>query len=257
MLAELLGLVVPPRCALCARECRLREQLCGECESALGRLAPCSTAIPGLDASWSAAPYEGVARDLVVALKFGARLPLARRAGAVIAARAPAGLLEGTIVPVPPAPARRRWRGFDAAEAIAAALSAETGLPLSPCLRRSQGRRQVGRPRSERLAAPPQVRLAGPPPATAVLVDDVVTTGATLGACARALRSGGCGRSRGADLRPHLIPAPRPRRCRTCFSPPEARPYAGTALAMPPRPATEGEEQHADRGQGTEHRGHR
>ncbi|MEK6328012.1 MAG: hypothetical protein AABM66_10905 [Actinomycetota bacterium] len=194
MFAELLGLVVPPRCALCARECGLREHLCGGCESALGRLAPCSTAIPGLDASWSAAPYEGVARELVVALKFGARLPLANRAGEAIAERAPAGLLEGTVVPVPPAPARRRWRGFDVAETIAAALSVQTGLPLALCLRRSQGRRQVGRPRSERLAAPPRVRLAGLPPAAAVLVDDVVTTGATIGACARALRSGGCGR---------------------------------------------------------------
>lgn len=194
MLAELLGLVVPPRCALCGRECGLREQLCEGCESGLGRLAPQSTAVPGLDATWSAAPYEDAARDLVVALKFRARLPLAGRAAAVIAARAPAGLLEGTLVPVPPAPGRRRWRGFDAAEAIASGLSVETGLPLQPCLRRSQGRRQVGRPRTERLAAPPRVRLAGPPPAAAVLVDDVVTTGATIGACARALRSGGCDR---------------------------------------------------------------
>lgn len=194
MLAELLGLVVPPRCAVCGTECAVRAQLCEGCESGLGGLAPCSTAIPGLDAAWSAAPYEGVARELVAALKFRARLPLAGRASAVIAARAPADLMEGTIVPVPAAPVRRRWRGFDAAEAIAAALSAETGLPMAPCLRRSQGRRQVGRPRSERLAAPPRVRLAGRPPAAAVLVDDVVTTGATIGSCALALRSGGCGR---------------------------------------------------------------
>lgn len=172
----------------------MRAELCERCESGLGGLAPSLTAIPGPDATWSATPYEGVARDLVVALKFNARLPLARRAGALIAARAPADLIEGTIVPVPPAPARRRWRGFDAAEAIAAALSAHTGLPLERCLRRSQGRRQVGRPRAERLASPPQVRLAGPAPAAAVLVDDVVTTGATVAAGAQALRSGGCGR---------------------------------------------------------------
>ena len=194
MLAELLALVVPPCCSLCGRECGLREQLCDGCESGLRGLAPCSTAVPGLDATWSAVPYEGIARDLVVALKFGARLPLARRAATVIAERAPAGLLEGVIVPVPPAPARRRWRGFDAAEAIAAALSVEAGLPLELCLRRSQGKRQVGRPRSERLASPPRVRLAGPPPGAAILVDDVVTTGATIGVCARALRSGGSDR---------------------------------------------------------------
>ena len=112
----------------------------------------------------------------------------------MIAERAPVDLLQGVIVPVPPAPARRRKRGFDAAEEIAAALGLETGLPLWLCLGRSQGRRQVGRPRAERLASPPRVRLARPPPASVVLVDDVVTTGATLGACARALRSGGCGR---------------------------------------------------------------
>jgi predicted amidophosphoribosyltransferase len=194
MLAELLGLVVPPRCALCAQECELREQLCERCESALAGLAPCSTPIPGLDAAWSAAPYEGIARDLVMALKFGARLALAGRAAAMIAGRAPAGLLDGAIVPVPAAPVRRLWRGFDAAETIAMALSSEAGLPLRPCLLRSEGRRQVGRPRRERLANPPRVRLAGQPPVAAVLVDDVVTTGATIGACSRALRSGGCGR---------------------------------------------------------------
>src|SRR6185295_2225525 len=194
MLAELLGLVVPPRCAVCGRECGLRAELCGQCESGFDGLGPCSSAIPGVDATWSAAPYEGIARDLVVALKFRARLQLAKRAGAVIAARAPGDLLAGVVVPVPPAPARRRRRGFEAAEAIAAALSAETGLPFRSCLRRSQGPRQVGRPREERLAAPPQARLSGQAPAAAVLVDDVVTTGATISACAEALRSGGCAR---------------------------------------------------------------
>jgi ComF family protein len=194
MLAELLGLVVPPRCAICARPCRPRAELCRRCESELERLAACLTPVPGLDAVWSAAAYKGIARDLVVSLKFAARLPLARRAGAVIAARAPGELLSGAIVPVPPAPARRRRRGFDTAEAIAAALRAQTGLPLVRCLRRSQGRRQVGRPRAQRLASPPRVWLSGAPPSAAVLVDDVTTTGATLSACASALRSGGCAR---------------------------------------------------------------
>ena len=194
MLATLLGLIAPPRCALCARSCESRRQLCPGCERGLARLTPRWARVPGVDAAWSAAPYDSVARELVVALKFAARLPLARRAGVLIAARAPSDLLQGTIVPVPAAPARRRWRGFDPAEEIAVALAAEAGLAVDPCLRRSQGKRQVGRRRSERLADPPQVRLAAAAPKRAVIVDDVITTGATLAACARALRSGGCGR---------------------------------------------------------------
>jgi ComF family protein len=194
MLSQLLSLLVPPRCALCARGCSSREQLCEACESRLNRLGPRPAAIPGVDHAWSAAPYDGAARQLVAALKFAARLSLARRAAEAIAARAPAELLAGSIVPVPAAPWRRRWRGFDPAEAIAAALAVEAGLPIYRCLRRSQGRRQVGRPRTQRLADPPRVQVVGSPPGHALLVDDVLTTGATLGACARALRARGAER---------------------------------------------------------------
>jgi predicted amidophosphoribosyltransferase len=167
-----------------------------------------------VEEAWSFAPYEGAARGLVVALKFGGRLGLAEEAAAAIAGRAPPGLLEGAIVPVPPAPRRRRKRGFDAAEAIARALAGRTGLPLARCLAREQSRRQVGRPRSERLADPPRVRVATSAPRIAVLVDDVTTTGATLGACARALRSDGASRvaavtfARSGTSAGALLPAP-------------------------------------------------
>jgi predicted amidophosphoribosyltransferase len=104
------------------------------------------------------------------------------------------------VVPVPPAPLRWRWRGFDPAEEIAIALSECTGLPFEPSLRRGRGRRQVGRRRWERLSDPPRVWLDAAPPATALLVDDVWTTGATLSACAQALRAGGCRRVVGLTL---------------------------------------------------------
>ena len=194
MLSALLGLIAPPRCALCELGCDSRERLCGRCAATLAGAGPRLSFVPGLDAAWSAASYEGVARQLVVRLKFGGRLPLAGCAARLIAERAPAELLVGVIVPVPPAPIRRRWRGFDPAEAIATALASQAGLPIDRCLSRSQGSRQVGRPRADRLANPPRVSLVGQSPEHALLVDDVVTTGATLGACARALRAGGSGR---------------------------------------------------------------
>jgi predicted amidophosphoribosyltransferase len=184
-------MVAPPRCGVCSAGCELRRRLCGRCERALRRLSPHWSAVPGVDETWSAAPYADAARGLVAALKFGARIGLAEDAAAVIAGRAPANLLAGAIVPVPGAPLRRRRRGFDSAEAIAAALAERTGLPIAPRLARTQSRRQVGRPRAERVADPPRVHLHSPPPIQAVLVDDVVTTGATLGACATALRSAG------------------------------------------------------------------
>lgn len=149
---------------------------------------------PGVELLVAAWPFEGAARGLVHGLKFGRRLSLARVAAARIASLAEG--LEGDLVPVPPSPMRRAWRGFDPAEEIALALAPLLGLPLRRCLRRGHGPRQVGRPRRVRLADPPGIRVtarAGAPRA-ALLVDDVSTTGATLAACAGALRSAGCRR---------------------------------------------------------------
>jgi predicted amidophosphoribosyltransferase len=147
---------------------------------------------PGVRLSIAAAPYVGVARRIAHGLKYERRLELAEVAAGAIRRACPAAELRGAVVPVPAASWRWRWRGFDAAEEIALALSNLTGFRHSPCLRRAGGSRQVGRRRSQRLADPPRIWAAHQVPGGALLVDDVQTTGATLSACAAALRDAGC-----------------------------------------------------------------
>ena len=184
------GLVAPPRCAVCTRPGDPERPLCRRCDAELEAAPPQAAFVPGVDHALAAAPYAGVARGLVGALKFRRLLPLADRAAEAMLAGF-GGVPEGALVPVPAAPLRRRVRGFDPAEEIAIALARRGGLGPAPCLRRRQGPRQVGRPRAERLADPPRVMLRAAPPTEVVLVDDVITTGATLAACAEALREGG------------------------------------------------------------------
>lgn len=184
--------LVPPLCATCGRTCRLDAILCTRCSRRLAEADPLEGAgPPGIDRAWSSAPHESVARDLVTALKFRRLLPAADLMADRIEWLAPATLLSGTIVPVPTAPLRTALRGFDPAAEIAAALAQRTKLPVQACLSRRGGGRQVGKHRAARIGHPPLIQARGKVPASVLLIDDVLTTGSTLSACARTLRSAG------------------------------------------------------------------
>lgn len=214
MLAELVALLAPPRCAACRGPApRAAEPLCPACRRALPWLAqplcprcalprhgrrPCPARTAAFDAAWAAVAYDGAARDALRALKFAGARPLATVMAAQIAAAAPPGLLPAggaVLVPVPAQPARRRARGYDQARLLARALAGRTELPLHDALVRRGAARQLGESASVRRA-PGRLNIGtrGPAPRTAILVDDVHTTGATLDACARALRAAGARR---------------------------------------------------------------
>ena len=209
------ALLAPPACVACRSALtRVHEPLCGACRAALPWLlgprcprcalpAPCGPRCPmaggALARAWTPMAYEGPARELVHALKLRSALVLVELMAAQIVATAPAGLLRpdaaagAALVPVPAAPLRRRVRGFDQAARLAAAIAERTGLPTVACLRRAgPAPRQARARRATRLGrGRVGIAVAGPVPQRPILVDDVLTTGATLQACAAALRAEG------------------------------------------------------------------
>src|SRR5690349_8887924 len=152
--------LIPSLCAACGRSCRDDVAVCTRCARRLGEAKPLvGPGGAGLDRAWSSAAHDRVARQLVAALKFRRLLPVADLMAERIRWLAPAGLLTGTLVPVPTAALRTARRGFDPATEIALALAERSGAPLVTCLTRQGGARQVGRRRAQRLARAPRFRL--------------------------------------------------------------------------------------------------
>jgi ComF family protein len=211
--SRLLSTVVPPLCAVCrepeldgcplcldcaSRLVPLREPRCRRCGAPLppnaGRCRECLRRTLAFDHAWSAFAYEGIARELVATLKTRGVFVLASFMAAEIAARAPADLFAGTLIPVPAHGRRRRRHGFNQAGEIAAALGSDVSVPVRDVLRRTRAPAQVGLERRARLESAHgsvRVKPGFAAPARAVLVDDVYTTGATLDACGQALREAG------------------------------------------------------------------
>jgi predicted amidophosphoribosyltransferase len=150
-------------------------------------------AIPEIDRVVAAWEHDGAARNLVLDLKLGgARWAAEPMAAAMCAAAARAGLRGDVVTWVP---GRRRdtaQRGYDHAELLARRVARRLGLRQVGTLRRI---RPVGDQASlaarDRFANLAGAFVARPCPAAVVLVDDVVTTGATAAACGAALRAAG------------------------------------------------------------------
>jgi predicted amidophosphoribosyltransferase len=202
VLRDLLDLVLPAACAGCAAPGR---DLCAVCDRLLrserpARHAP-SPAPPGLPPLAAGGAYDGVRRAVLLAHKEHGRLALAAPLGVLLAgavhALGPPG--PAVLVPVPSSPAAVRERGQDHARRLAAAGARalrRAGVPARAVPLLVQVRRTADQSglstadRAANLAGALAVRR-GALPERVVLVDDVVTTGATLTEAARALRAAG------------------------------------------------------------------
>jgi ComF family protein len=203
--SRLLDLAFPAKCVGCGTE---GTPICDRCRPGLfarlgrpgGALIGLPSAIPPplVQLEWCA-PFEGLVRSSLHALKYGGERRLARVLGAALADRwRHAGAGGDVLVPVPVHRDRERQRGYDQAVLLARSAGADLGMPVAACLERiraTTAQYELGRHmRAANVARAFRVRpgtawsVAG---AWVVLVDDVATTGATLASCAHALLEAG------------------------------------------------------------------
>jgi predicted amidophosphoribosyltransferase len=180
-----LGVAVlgPPGCNRCGRPLEYSVEQCADC--------------PPSPIAWARAAflYEGPIRRTLMAVKFGG---LRSAAGAlsewmVRDLDQRTGRDSWVIGWIPLGKARKRLRGFDQAEALARQVAHRTGWPIRPLLRRvtetaPQARRSGP---ARRVALRGAFEAMATPPPRVLLIDDVLTSGATASECARVLRQAG------------------------------------------------------------------
>ena len=179
------AVLLPTTCPVCGAR---GPAPCAGCAAELRR-APSLPAPAGVDGCAALLAYDGTGRELVARLKYRnarASVPFLARGMAAVAPHGP-----DVVTWAPTTAARRRARGFDQARLLARAVARELRLPCRPLLIRRPGRAQTGRDAVARYEGPAFTARRPVSGRRILLVDDVVTTGATVAAASRALREAG------------------------------------------------------------------
>lgn len=187
-LADALALAFPVACVACRAPGRA---LCQACAAGV-RPQPRGRVLPSGLRVWSGLDYGGAAAAALRALKEEGRTSLARTLAPALAAAlaaASAGERGLTVVPVPPTRAALRRRGYRVVELLARRAGAAPARILVPA-RRTIDQRALGRAARQENAAG-SLRAHRASGLRVVVVDDVVTTGATLDEAVRALTAAG------------------------------------------------------------------
>lgn len=161
-----------------------------------GRCALCRLGVRGFDAAYCFGAYEGALRELIHLFKYGGMRPLAKPLGEMLASAIPRDQSFDCVVPVPLHWRRRLGRGFNQSELLAEAVARRYAVPVVNAARRRKatavqaGLSNAGR--RQNVAGAFEVRRRSLVAGRRVLVvDDVMTTGATASACAAALKRAG------------------------------------------------------------------
>jgi ComF family protein len=216
LVGRLQNLLFPARCPGCGMR---GGQICDACATQISWLGPdacprcaaprhagwicpsCQGDRPALDGARAACHFDGLVRQLVHELKYrGSRVRAPLLADLLAQSIEARPLALDLLVPVPLSARRSRDRGFNQAELIARALGRRLGVPVDgACLERTRHTApQVGQTQDQRLtnlegaftcSMPEHVRGR-----RVGIVDDVMTTGATLRGCADVLRAAGAAR---------------------------------------------------------------